>query len=352
MRLQPPPNVSYTLSDISFDVETLRLLLLQMLIRSNVSVGSMIKAWDVSGDGELSLREFSKEVHRSFADERNGAKLWDEVYPVVCDAFKEVDLAVKHGGKSSLVMGTIDVIELERWLNKPSDGPLEERIRLKASKTKSKMTHSPRMVRPPPQIRSRVSAMGDDDAADQPIDVADGATSPSSMRAIVERGPGCERKPCRALVPKRSTWDVPSALPPLPQLSQSGGVQRTGLVRYARPPRTPRTPRSGSPLWCQYYADTRKIQAGAWSPRMPTVTQADGGGFSSARRRSTAQQNWLYYQVPSRTNEETWRRTPLELCWPSGYRSMFRPLAQVGSIREREEWLGGTSTPRAACQIW
>jgi hypothetical protein len=57
MRLEPPEGASYSVADIVWDVETLRVLIQQMLERACVSTGSLIKAWDKSGDGELNLRE-------------------------------------------------------------------------------------------------------------------------------------------------------------------------------------------------------------------------------------------------------------------------------------------------------
>ena len=62
MRLEPPPNAPYTLEDVAWDEETLRLLLQKMLSRFGVGPSDLMRAWDKSGDGLLDRREFSREI--------------------------------------------------------------------------------------------------------------------------------------------------------------------------------------------------------------------------------------------------------------------------------------------------
>ena len=58
-----------------------------------------------AGDGELSLSEFVTEMAVFF---REHPDLWThEVAPIVEAAFEEIDLKVRHEGKSGLITGTI-----------------------------------------------------------------------------------------------------------------------------------------------------------------------------------------------------------------------------------------------------
>lgn len=58
MRLQPPPGSSFSLCHAIWDVETLRVLLQQMLTRCGVGSIHLMSAWDRSGDFTISKREF------------------------------------------------------------------------------------------------------------------------------------------------------------------------------------------------------------------------------------------------------------------------------------------------------
>ena len=87
-----------------WDVET-RALMKRMLATAQVGTGHLMKVWDKSGDGELSLSEFVTEMAIFF---REHPDLWThEVAPIVEAAFEEIDLKVRHEGKSGLITGTI-----------------------------------------------------------------------------------------------------------------------------------------------------------------------------------------------------------------------------------------------------
>ena len=75
MRLEPPPNANYTLEDVAWDEESLRLLLQRMLSRFGVGPSDLMRAWDKSGDGLLDRREFSREIQAFFKGEYDA--LWE-----------------------------------------------------------------------------------------------------------------------------------------------------------------------------------------------------------------------------------------------------------------------------------
>ena len=105
MKLELPSDCPYTLEQIAWDVETLRALMKRMLATAQVGTGHLMKVWDKSGDGELSLSEFVTEMAVFF---REHPDLWThEVAPIVEAAFEEIDLKVRHEGKSGLITGTI-----------------------------------------------------------------------------------------------------------------------------------------------------------------------------------------------------------------------------------------------------
>ena len=86
MRLQPPPGADFTLNEIAWDLETLRILMQQMLIRFHTGPADVIRAWDDSGDFQLDKREFVQNMRKFFDDQH--ADLWDsEVQPIVEQAF-------------------------------------------------------------------------------------------------------------------------------------------------------------------------------------------------------------------------------------------------------------------------
>ena len=97
MLLEPPPKHD-SLDELVWDVETLRQLLQQMLDSYGVGVADLMAAWDASGDGQLSVREFEQEVCNLFRDEEPA--LWrEEVQPVVHQAFGEIDQNCRHEGR-------------------------------------------------------------------------------------------------------------------------------------------------------------------------------------------------------------------------------------------------------------
>ena len=112
-----PPNGEFTLDEIFWDVETLRILIKDMLQHCRSGPRDLIQVWDSSGDGELSLREFLSHIQRLVDNER----LWkDEVEEVARHAFVDADRAKRNEAHGNLIQGNIDVTELQRWLAAPS----------------------------------------------------------------------------------------------------------------------------------------------------------------------------------------------------------------------------------------
>lgn len=133
MRLRPPPRATFTLDEIMWDGETLRLLLQQMLVTHGVSVAELMQAWDRNGDGRLSRREFLEEVRVYFQDLH--PDLWEsEVRQVAEEAFLQVDVELGLG------FNALDLDTLSAWLSKPADQPISAAVTAKTSEMLHKMT--------------------------------------------------------------------------------------------------------------------------------------------------------------------------------------------------------------------
>jgi len=112
-----PPNSPFTLADVAWDVEpsaresveSLRILVQNMLITHNVGPDDLMRAWDRSGDKQLDKREFVTNVRRLF---RQHSALWKrELHRVADAAFVEI-----QNDGSDVNSSQMDIIELEQWL--------------------------------------------------------------------------------------------------------------------------------------------------------------------------------------------------------------------------------------------
>jgi len=128
--LVPPPGSprTLTLDTIAWDVETLRVLMQQMLDRCKVSPSELFRAWDRDGDKELTRTEWLQTMHSWFFQNEQ-PDLWDrEVRSVADAAFTQVE---KHGERdsrhrSSLTKrGVVDLHRLQRWLIAPGHTDME-----------------------------------------------------------------------------------------------------------------------------------------------------------------------------------------------------------------------------------
>lgn len=97
-----------TLKDIDWSVEELRNRIQLMLVHHDSSPLYLLKRFDDS-DGQFTFKEWLRMMKKLVNPSPDEIDLWDcEIRPVVHNAFLEVS-----GGD-----GSLDVVELERWLNK------------------------------------------------------------------------------------------------------------------------------------------------------------------------------------------------------------------------------------------
>jgi len=122
MQLQAPLGArSSSLLDVSWDVESLRVLLKQMLERSQMGTAELMRAWDRSGDFTIGKHEFLEGI-RGFLRAYEQRPLWEqEVRPVAEQAFTIInqrqglnDAMGRH--RASVLHDAIEAYELERWL--------------------------------------------------------------------------------------------------------------------------------------------------------------------------------------------------------------------------------------------
>ncbi|KOO35025.1 hypothetical protein Ctob_009998 [Chrysochromulina tobinii] len=168
MRLQPPPGVS-SLENVVWDVETLRILLQQMLARYGVSIGELMSSWDRNGDFTVQRLEFLDGV-RGFCSEYERVQLWErEVAKVAMEAFTRIN-ASPRGRSDAMSRHRADVLneaiecsELGRWLERPTlrphstQGAREEENRIHIDP--SLITPRVRPAREPAWLRRRADTI-------------------------------------------------------------------------------------------------------------------------------------------------------------------------------------------------
>lgn len=123
LSLQPPPGAAWALGDIEWDVETFRSLLRQNFKAHDVKIADVIKAWDRTGDGQLSESEYLHHMELFFMSSSSSAasmalrQLWQqEVRSVALSAFHVV-AAIDPNGHEEGSNYEVSVLELERWLS-------------------------------------------------------------------------------------------------------------------------------------------------------------------------------------------------------------------------------------------
>ena len=109
-----------TLDEIDWDVETLRVLMKQMMEGQGLGPIDLLEAWDGGMENSaskhdrhtLSKHEFCSNMHGLFENEHDG--LWDsEVYKIVEETFGLVLKKVKGGTRQ-----TVGILHLKRWFGK------------------------------------------------------------------------------------------------------------------------------------------------------------------------------------------------------------------------------------------
>ena len=87
--IEVPPDVSFSLSEMAWNVETLRILMRQMLERNHIGPADLIAAWDDDGSGDLSHRMFCNHMRSLFG--QNLEQVWqNEILPIVHQAFADI----------------------------------------------------------------------------------------------------------------------------------------------------------------------------------------------------------------------------------------------------------------------
>ena len=259
MRIEPPPGKTF--NDIVWSIDTLRLLIQQMLERANQSTLALVKAWDKSGDGELSRKELREEIGAFFVGVEPVSMWREEVEPIVNQAFDEMDNSINRSGiASGLAAGKLDIVELQQWLN----GGTQRKIRLKKDKNQRTFDASLLVAddkqatgRKKPSPRKVVLVNPAEGAA------AAEATSDALVEAMAMRISLRQRQRQRRQPPSTNYhWDIPSELPSLPPIPQG--------VRSPRHPPAHVTPRIDrdpypppeKPIWYHSYAGLRQSQVG------------------------------------------------------------------------------------------
>ena len=127
LTLEPPKGAQYTLDEIKWDVDTLRIMLNLALDRANAGPNDLFQAWDKSGDNKISRPEIHFHIRSFFKDFH--PDLWEsEVLHVVEGAF------VGMQGKYDRNQTYVDIVELVSWLEHKNERSQSGKIHLKTVK--------------------------------------------------------------------------------------------------------------------------------------------------------------------------------------------------------------------------
>ena len=120
------------LDEIAWDVETVRILMQQMMERCQLNTNVLMKAWDKNGERSLDRIEFASHVRLCFSindDDEWADDLWEvDLEPVLREAYSEIKALSTH------VSGRVDAEALESWLAPPPGRPDDDTIILKSSR--------------------------------------------------------------------------------------------------------------------------------------------------------------------------------------------------------------------------
>ncbi|KOO25580.1 calcium-dependent protein kinase 17-like protein [Chrysochromulina tobinii] len=204
MRLLPPPGT--TLDSLVWDVNTLLVLMQQMMARCNIGPMDIMRAWDVDENRQLSKPEFFGHVEALL----DGASrdLWaSEVAKVAKQAYEHV-AALGSGRSSADPRKQIDIVQLERWLNTPCDQPIAVKLRGSRQAMRNPPPTEERKVRPRVDVAAKVRA---------DIEAAAERAARAKEEYLAE-----ERKDLDRFVKSRNSsmpvqrWEVPPQLAPPP----------------------------------------------------------------------------------------------------------------------------------------
>lgn len=301
MRLQPPPGADFTLNEIAWDLETLRILMQQMLIRFHTGPADVIRAWDDSGDFQLDKREFVQNMRKFFDDQH--ADLWDsEVQPIVEQAFgaiQEVTIVGADGKRRDAggnshnervrVSGIaknrfagdanqlrIDIIEFERWLDAPTQRPEHLKVVPKSRKLLRRQT-TRRLELEKPKAPKRSPTKERMEQSLQQAAKTAAAREKAARRTLKEQ---------TRRLKHMQRWEVPSALSPPPlrfgQPNVTSSPADLLLGRLTQPSIEPgiklgpggetRSPRSNLSVLAPPTSSSARMPTAPTSPRTLTVT--------------------------------------------------------------------------------
>ena len=120
MEMAPPAEAGYTLEEIAWSSGgVLRLMMQRMLRRSGVGALDLIKAWDDSGDGQLTEAEFLQKLSGFFGGESLQQLFTREVAPLARKCFRQM---ANCDAADRLYEVKLDATELERWLRQSVPG--------------------------------------------------------------------------------------------------------------------------------------------------------------------------------------------------------------------------------------
>lgn len=157
LHIDVPPGASFSLVDMAWDVEpsayesveSMRLLMQQMLLLNNCSPTDLMRAWDRSGDKQLDKREFVINIKKLF---RAAPELWKrEVHRVAEAAF-----GIIQDDGMDVNASAMDIIELEEWLDRPTRRKPDRYSRMQTCKAHASHIRAlpvplPAHVPPPPR---------------------------------------------------------------------------------------------------------------------------------------------------------------------------------------------------------
>ena len=132
----PSGQQTYKVDDIAWDVETLRVLMQQMVERMRINSNVLMKAWDKSRgkftDNSLDHVEFSSQMNLALCtDDPEWPDLWEaELYPVVLEAYAAIKKMSTH------VSNRVDAVALERWMAAPTERPSDQLVLEKTPRMK------------------------------------------------------------------------------------------------------------------------------------------------------------------------------------------------------------------------
>jgi len=128
LRIEAPQRpwaaIPLQLEDIVWDVETLRILMQQMIARCKVGPHDLLTEWASKkstdqSDLQLTRREYMLSMQAFFMPQHEC--LWNEVVePVVQSSFHEI-VALWKGASGSHLTAHVDLVRFERWLNPPTE---------------------------------------------------------------------------------------------------------------------------------------------------------------------------------------------------------------------------------------